>query len=81
MLYLLQVAFERRLIFTIGRSVTTGREDVITWNGIHHKTELGPSTSGHGYPDATYLERTLSELAAQGVCDSYSVASVYQELH
>ncbi|XP_018057299.1 PREDICTED: protein deltex [Atta colombica] len=68
-LRLLQVAFERRLIFTIGRSVTTGREDVVTWNEIHHKTELGPSTSGHGYPDHSYLERTLAELAAQGVTD------------
>ena len=52
-LRLFQVAFERRLIFTIGRSVTTGLEDVVTWNEIHHKTELGPSTSGHGYPDPT----------------------------
>lgn len=68
-LRLLQIAFERRLIFTIGRSITTGREDVITWNEIHHKTELGPSTSGHGYPDTSYLERTLAELAAQGVTD------------
>ncbi|OXU25506.1 hypothetical protein TSAR_000316 [Trichomalopsis sarcophagae] len=82
-LRLLQIAFERRLIFTIGRSVTTGREDVVTWNGIHHKTELGPSTSGHGYPDVMYLERTLAELAAQGVSDGYSVSPtpLYQELH
>ncbi|XP_034952538.1 protein deltex [Chelonus insularis] len=70
-LRLLQIAFERRLIFTVGRSVTTGREDVVTWNEIHHKTELGPSTSGHGYPDVSYLERTLAELAAQGVTDGH----------
>ncbi|XP_046429356.1 protein deltex isoform X1 [Neodiprion virginianus] len=80
-LRLLQIAFERRLIFTVGRSVTTGREDVVTWNEIHHKTELGPSTSGHGYPDASYLERTLAELAAQGVSDGQSVTGFYQELH
>ncbi|XP_014231562.1 protein deltex-like isoform X2 [Trichogramma pretiosum] len=86
-LRLLQVAFERRLVFTVGRSVTTGREDVVTWNGIHHKTELGPAQSGHGYPDAKYLERTLGELAAHGVTDSlqllYSSAAsdrLYQEL-
>ncbi|XP_063983649.1 protein deltex [Diachasmimorpha longicaudata] len=78
-LRLLQIAFERRLTFTIGRSVTTGREDVVTWNEIHHKTELGPSTSGHGYPDVSYLERTLSELAAQGITDGQST-SHYQEL-
>lgn len=79
-LRLLQIAFERRLIFTIGRSVTTGREDVVTWNEIHHKTELGPSTSGHGYPDQSYLERTLAELAAQGVTDGQSLPT-YQQLH
>ncbi|CAK9829730.1 Protein deltex [Anthophora retusa] len=80
-LRLLQIAFERRLIFTIGRSVTTGREDVVTWNEIHHKTELGPSTTGHGYPDTSYLERTLAELAAQGVTDGQPSSTMYQELH
>ncbi|XP_015597376.1 protein deltex isoform X2 [Cephus cinctus] len=79
-LRLLQIAFERRLTFTVGRSVTTGREDVITWNEIHHKTELGPSTSGHGYPDPSYLERTLAELAAQGITDGKVSAPLYQEL-
>ncbi|KAG7208902.1 hypothetical protein KM043_015083 [Ampulex compressa] len=79
-LRLLQIAFERRLIFTIGRSVTTGREDVVTWNEIHHKTELGPSTSGHGYPDMSYLERTLAELAAQGVTDGQPPTAIYPEL-
>ncbi|KAG8036164.1 hypothetical protein G9C98_004744 [Cotesia typhae] len=79
-LALLKIAFERRLIFTVGRSVTTGREDVVTWNEIHHKTELGPSTSGHGYPDVSYLERVLYELAAQGVTDEQTTNSLYQEL-
>ncbi|XP_051160479.1 protein deltex [Leptopilina boulardi] len=80
-LRLLQVAFDRRLIFTIGRSVTTGREDVVTWNKIHHKTELGPSISRYGYPDKNYLERTISELAAQGVTDFQPYSTLYQELH
>ena len=35
---LLNVAFSRRLVFTIGRSRTTGEDGVITWNDIHHKT-------------------------------------------
>lgn len=61
------MAFDRRLIFTIGRSVTTGMEDVITWNEIHHKTELGLSQYGHGYPDPDYLNNTLMELAAHGI--------------
>ena len=41
---MLKVAFERRLVFTIGTSRTTGQEGVITWNDIHHKTDLKPYT-------------------------------------
>ncbi|XP_059480743.1 protein deltex [Neocloeon triangulifer] len=65
---LLKVAFDRRLIFTIGRSTTTGIEDVIVWNDIHHKTELRQQV--HGYPDPHYLENTLLELAAHGVFET-----------
>ena len=39
-LKLLMKAFEARLVFTIGRSVTTGLEDIVTWNDIHHKTNI-----------------------------------------
>lgn len=35
---LLKIAFDRKLIFTIGTSLTTGIEDSTIWNGIHHKT-------------------------------------------
>ena len=31
---LLRRAFDARLLFTFGRSVTTGKEGVITWNDI-----------------------------------------------
>lgn len=37
-LRLLREAFNRRLVFTIGQSRTTGCDDVVTWNDIHHKT-------------------------------------------
>lgn len=75
----MHVAWERKLIFTIGRSNTTGREDVVTWNGIHHKTEVGPSS--YGYPDPTYIQRCLAELAAQGVTDIHDDGgALYQEL-
>lgn len=37
---LLRQAFEQRLIFTIGTSMTTGLQNVITWNDIHHKTSI-----------------------------------------
>lgn len=39
-LRLLQKAFDRKLTFTVGRSRTTGRDDCVTWNDIHHKTNV-----------------------------------------
>ncbi|KAH3856105.1 hypothetical protein DPMN_098685 [Dreissena polymorpha] len=65
---MLAVAFQRRLVFTIGSSRTTGEEGVITWNDIHHKTDLRPNTQ-FGYPDPTYLQRVREELAAKGVTE------------
>ena len=56
----------------MGRSVTTGIDNAITWNEIQHKTEWH-NHSGHGYPDPNYLDRTIAELAAQGVTDSTDV--------
>ncbi|NXK58447.1 DTX3L ligase, partial [Sylvietta virens] len=37
-LELLKKAFKQKLIFTVGQSRTTGEQNVITWNDIHHKT-------------------------------------------
>jgi len=69
-LKLLKVAWERKLTFTIGTSVTTGAMDTLVWNEIHHKTESTSNHSGHGYPDPKYLDNVLMELAAQGVEDN-----------
>lgn len=66
-LELLKKAWQRRLIFTIGTSSTTGEEDTVVWNEIHHKTEAFSNHMGHGYPDPNYLDNVLAELAAQGV--------------
>ncbi|KAI4902393.1 hypothetical protein NFI96_019947, partial [Prochilodus magdalenae] len=41
-LKLLQRAFDQRLIFTVGTSTTTGADNSVIWNDIHHKT----NTSG-----------------------------------
>lgn len=68
-LELLKVAWARRLIFTIGVSSTTGESDTVVWNEIHHKTEMTSNITGHGYPDANYLDNVLAELAAQGVSE------------
>ncbi|XP_064425045.1 probable E3 ubiquitin-protein ligase DTX2 isoform X1 [Latimeria chalumnae] len=69
-LQLLKVAWDRRLIFTVGTSSTTGEMDTVVWNEIHHKTEMGSNTSGHGYPDPSYLDNVIAELGAQGVTEN-----------
>ena len=34
------LAWAQRLMFTVGRSISTGLEDCITWNDIHMKTNV-----------------------------------------
>ncbi|XP_069140600.1 uncharacterized protein [Argopecten irradians] len=67
---MLQVAFKRRLTFTIGHSRTTGEENVVTWNDIHHKTNKQGGQQQFGYPDPGYLSRVTKELAAKGVTEA-----------
>ena len=43
---LLRRSFEARMTFTVGRSATTGLEDQVIWNDVHHKTRI------HGGPTA-----------------------------
>ncbi|XP_062399199.1 E3 ubiquitin-protein ligase DTX3L [Sardina pilchardus] len=64
---LLQRAFDQRLIFTIGRSSTSGRNNVVTWNDIHHKTSRTGGPSSYGYPDPEYLSRVQEELKVKGI--------------
>ncbi|NXH18614.1 DTX3L ligase, partial [Bucco capensis] len=66
-LQLLKRAFNQKLIFTVGQSRTTGAEDVITWNDIHHKTSKTGGPTNYGYPDPDYLQRVQSELKAKGI--------------
>uniref|UniRef100_A0A669PCF4 E3 ubiquitin-protein ligase n=1 Tax=Phasianus colchicus TaxID=9054 RepID=A0A669PCF4_PHACC len=66
-LQLLRRAFNQKLIFTVGNSRTTGAEDVITWNDIHHKTSMYGGPMNFGYPDPDYLKRVRSELKARGI--------------
>ena len=39
-LQLLQRAFNDQHVFTIGQSSTTGKDNVVVWNDIHHKTQI-----------------------------------------
>ncbi|XP_063065448.1 probable E3 ubiquitin-protein ligase DTX3 isoform X2 [Engraulis encrasicolus] len=64
---LLRRAFEQRLIFTVGTSMTTGMHNVITWNDIHHKTSIWGGPRCFGYPDPTYLVRVTEELREKGI--------------
>ncbi|XP_061413300.1 E3 ubiquitin-protein ligase DTX3L-like isoform X2 [Lethenteron reissneri] len=66
-LSLLRRAFEQRLIFTIGTSSTTGLQDCVTWNDIHHKTSTHGGPDSYGYPDRDYLKRVQEELKAKGI--------------
>ncbi|KAG7520691.1 putative E3 ubiquitin-protein ligase DTX3 [Solea senegalensis] len=66
---LLRKAFDRRLVFTIGQSATTGLNNVITWNDIHHKTNMKGGPQCFGYPDPEYLSRVQEELRIKGVTE------------
>ncbi|XP_058493299.1 uncharacterized protein si:dkey-3h3.3 [Solea solea] len=66
-LTLLKRAFDQRLIFTVGRSTTSGRNNALTWNDIHHKTSTCGGPTHYGYPDPDYLSRVADELRAKGI--------------
>lgn len=66
-LKLLKRAFDQKLIFTVGVSRTTGMENQVTWNDIHHKTSTGGGPESFGYPDPGYLSRVREELKAKGI--------------
>ncbi|XP_069378940.1 E3 ubiquitin-protein ligase DTX3L [Paralichthys olivaceus] len=66
-LKLLIRAFDQRLIFTVGRSTTTGRNNTVTWNDIHHKTSTHGGPTCYGYPDPDYLSRVEDELKLKGI--------------
>ncbi|KAF3856474.1 hypothetical protein F7725_017197 [Dissostichus mawsoni] len=66
-LHLLEKAFKQKLIFTVGTSRTSGMDDVVTWNDIHHKTSTSGGPQSFGYPDPHYLGRVREELKAKGI--------------
>ncbi|XP_078364658.1 E3 ubiquitin-protein ligase TRIM45-like isoform X2 [Oculina patagonica] len=66
-LQLLRRAFDARLVFTVGTSVTTGRQNQVIWNDIHHLTNITGGPQGFGYPDPDYLRRVKEDLAAKGI--------------
>ena len=65
---LLCLAFQRRLTFSVGQSLSKGPNvgDCVIWGEIHHKTSIEPGNI-HGYPDIGYLKRVTTELSNLGV--------------
>lgn len=37
---LLKECFDRKLVFKVGTSVTTGKSNTVVWSGIHHKSNI-----------------------------------------
>jgi len=68
-LELFKIAWERRVMFRIGTSVTTGEENTVIYNGIHIKTNTKGGTSKYGYPDPTYFTRVQEELSKFGITE------------
>mmetsp|Transcript_7785 Transcript_7785/g.11546 ORF Transcript_7785/g.11546 Transcript_7785/m.11546 type:complete len:356 (+) Transcript_7785:110-1177(+) len=66
-LKLLKIGWERRLLFRVGKSVTTGADNCVVWNGVHHKTNTTGGSASFGYPDVTYFARVVGELNDKGV--------------
>lgn len=64
---MVRLAFKRRLVFTIGRSATSGDDNVVVWAGVLHKTRLDGGAENFGYPDPGYLGKVSAELTALGI--------------
>ena len=58
----LKYAWTHGLTFQVGTSLTTGRQNVVTWTSIHHRTSLAGSS--HGFPDMTYIDNCNGSLDA-----------------
>jgi deltex-like protein len=60
-------AWDARLLFTVGTSLTTGRPNSVIWNGIPHKTNVMGGPEQHGFPDPNYLTTVEAALAESGI--------------
>lgn len=65
LLAMFQLAFRRRVLFSLDRSLTTGR-----WQptfAIHLKTSMTGGPARHGYPDDQYFASATRELRDKGI--------------
>ena len=63
----LKYAWDIRILFNVGTSLTTGRSNCVIWNGIPFKTRLDGGPAYHGYPDPGYFAELNTALDAQHV--------------
>jgi deltex-like protein len=63
----IKYAWDVRILFNIGTSLTTGQPNCIIWNGIPFKTRLDGGPALHGYPDPGYLAELNAALDAHNV--------------
>jgi len=67
LLELYKVAFRRRVMFGMGDSMASNKPKYWPTFNIHIKTKKSGGAERHGYPDETYFDRSMDELAANGV--------------
>lgn len=60
-------AWDARLLFRIGISLTTGKSNCVIWNGIPHKTNTIGGPAQYGYPDPNYITIVEEALSAVGI--------------
>ena len=65
LLAMFQLAFRRKVLFSLTQSLTTGR-----WQptfAIHLKTSMSGGPAMHGYPDEQYFDSAVEELRVAGI--------------
>ncbi len=60
-------AWDARLLFRIGTSLTTGNTNTVIWNGIPHKTNISGGPTQFGFPDPDYITVVEEALSAVGI--------------
>jgi Deltex C-terminal domain len=60
----LRFAFQHGLTFTVGVSMSSGRDNCVTWASIYHKTALSGGVQNHGFPDRSYFDNCNNQLDA-----------------
>eukprot|EP01083_Nonionella_stella_P251910 868608_1 len=68
-LELIKIAWKRKVLYTVGHSVTRQVNNVIVWAGVHFKTNRYGGVSNYGWPDKTYFARVKDEFKSVGITE------------